>query len=232
MRATLTRDLDSIAAPSRETAATASAPACGDGHAPSALDSLRAWIYACYGWAQSHVVAGPDTLDRLTVLGLVATAGDSSRRRSLFLALDPVWRSINASNQPTSPYRRLIALEARAHPGAGEASAQLAASGIPVDSLEPWLEAVLGAWRDASPDTLMEPWDWLYENGDASRALSPRIPLERLARLEAEVFRSIGAAVRALRGHFARVPWPGKEPVASTTLGARPPVIRARGVAD
>ncbi|MGN6390649.1 MAG: hypothetical protein ACTHM9_00180 [Gemmatimonadales bacterium] len=224
MRAALARDLDAVTARSSDTATVA--PSCGGGHTPATLDSLRTWIYACYGWAQSHVVVGPDTLDRLSVLGLVTTTDDARRRRSLFLALDPVWRSINASNQPTSPYRRLIALEARARgKSLGTASAQIAASGIPADSLEPWLEAVLRAWRHASPDTLMEPWDWLHENGRVSRALSPRIPLERLAGLDADVFRSLGADVRALRVHFDLAPRAGKDPVAFSTFGARSPVI-------
>jgi len=226
MRATLARDLDSVTAPLRTAPTGATAPACRDDDTPEALDSLRTWIYACYGWTQSHVVVGSDTLDRLSVLSLVATTDDPSRRRSLFLALDPVWRSMNASDLTTSPYRRLIALEAHARgPGGGAESAQVAASGIPADSLEPWLEAVLRSWRDASPDTMMDPWDWIYENGRASRALSPRIPLEGLTRLDADVFRSLGADVRALRVHFDLAPREGKDPVASTTFGARSPVI-------
>ena len=33
------------------------------------LDSLRGRLYACYGWAQSHVAVGTGTMDRLSVLG-------------------------------------------------------------------------------------------------------------------------------------------------------------------
>jgi hypothetical protein len=226
MRATLARDLDSIAPRSRGAPDSAGPPSCRDGDAPARLDTLRAWMYACYGWAQSHVAVGADTLDRLSVLGMVATAGDPARRRALFLALEPVWRSVNGTDQPASPYRRMIALEAVSR-GAPDApgSGQIAASGIPPDSLEPWLEAVLRAWRDATPDTLMEPWDWLYENGRASRALSPRIPLDRLAKLDREVFRALGADLPALRVHFDLAPRTGKDPVAYTTFGARSPVI-------
>lgn len=226
MRATLARDLDAVAPPSRGASAAASPPSCRDGDAPARLDSLRAWTYACYGWAQSHVAVGTDTLDRLSVLGMVATTDDPARRRALFLALEPVWRSVNGTDQPASPYRRMIALEAasRGAPG-GPGAGQIAASGIPPDSLEPWLEAVLRAWRDATSDTCMEPWDWLYENGRASRDLSPRIPLERLAKLDAEVFRALGADLPALRVHFDLAPRAGKDPVAYTTFGARAPVI-------
>jgi len=226
MRATLARDLDSLAPPARGLPAAAGRPSCNGDDAPTRLDTLRAWMYACYAWAQSHVAVGTDTLDRLTVLGMVATADDPARRRVLFLALGPVWRSVNGIDQPASPYRRMIALEAASrHAPGGPAAEQIAASGIPPDSLEPWLESVLRAWRDATPDTLIEPWDWLYENGRASRALSPRIPLGRLARLDADVFRALGADLAALRVHFDLAPRAGKDPVAYTTFGARSPVI-------
>jgi hypothetical protein len=126
---------------------------------------------------------------------------------------------------PASPYRRLIALTAAAQPGDSAASAQAEAAGVPADSLEPWLLRVLAAWRDATPVSLVEPWDWFYQIGRASRALSPRVPLTRLAPLDEAVFRSLGADVRALRVHFDLEPREGKDPVAFTTFGARAPVI-------
>src|SRR5262249_18074491 len=61
---------------------------------------------------------------------------------------------------------------------------------------------------------------------EASRALSPRIPAARLERLDAEVFRALGADVKALRIHFDLAPRDGKTPVAYTTFGAR---ARLRG---
>ena len=228
MRQALARDLGLVTVP--ESAGTPPSPSTPP-HCPAdtsgSLDSLRARIYACYGWAQSHVVPGADTLDRLTVLGLIGRTDDEARRRALFLALEPVWQSMNAGDRSDSPYRRLIAMEVGARSGAGvpPAAVQAQAAGIPPDSLEPWLLAVLAAWRDATPDTLIEPWDWFYDNGRASRALSRRIPLSRLAALDAEVFRSLGADVRALRVHFDLEPRDGKDPIAFTTFGARAPTI-------
>ena len=189
------------------------------------LDSLRARIYACYGWAQSHLPAGDDTLDRLSILGALGHTDDAARRRRLFLSLEPVWRSVNGDGGTTSPYRRLIALEVKAR-GAGEPStaAQARASGVPPDSLEPWLLAILETWRDATPDSLVEPWDWYYLVGRTSRALSPRIPRERLAVLNAAVWRSLGADVNALHVHYDLDPREGKDPVAFTTFGGRSPI--------
>lgn len=230
MRATLARDLGPVAA-APEPATTAAAPRCdyaADSVAagPVGRDSLRARIYACYGWAQSHVPVDGDTLDRLSILGALGRTADAGRRRDLFLSLQPVWRSIAGDGAANSPYRRLIALETRAR-GGGEPpeEAQVRAAGVPPDSLEGWLLAVLETWRDATPDSLREPWDWYWETGRASRVLGPRISRDRLAQLNAAVWRALGADVRSLRVHYDLDPREGKDPVAFTTFGRRSPVI-------
>ena len=232
MRRALSRDLGPLALP---VAATTSGPSQAPDLRPACaydpdslargthgLDSLRARMYACYGWAQSHVAAGNDTVDRLTILGALGHTDDAARRRRLFLRLEPVWRSVNGDGGAASPYRRLIALEVQTR-GAGESptAAQARASGMPPDSLEPWLLAILEAWRDATPDSLVEPWDWYYLVGRTSRALSPRIPRERLAAINAAVWRALGADVGALRVHYDLDPRDGKDPVAFTTFGGR-----------
>jgi hypothetical protein len=183
-------------------------------------DSLRARIYACYAWAQHHVILGSDTLDRLTVYGELARIDDREQRRRLFLALDPVWRTINGDNDAGSPYRTLIALDAAAP------SARLA--GVPPDSLEPWLVAILESWRAAAPDSAIEPWDWYYLAGRPSRELGARVPRERLTALNAAIYRAVGADVRALNVRYDLEPREGKTPVAFCTFGARPRLVRGR----
>jgi hypothetical protein len=164
---------------------------------------------------------GDDTLDRLTVYGELARAPGPEQRRRLFLALDPVWRSINGHNLPTSPYRRLIALDATRGdelPAAREASL----AGVPPDSLEPWLLAILAAWRAAAPDSVIEPWDWYYLAGRPTRKLGSRVPRERLVALNAAVYRAVGADLGALNVRYDLEPREGKTPVAFCTFGARP----------
>ena len=234
MRLTLARDLGPVTIPSRlsgapDTAAPGAAPDCSAAamnRAGAALDSLRSRIYACYGWAQSHVSLGHDTLDRLSILGQIGRAQDPAARRELFLALAPVWRSVNGDNAPTSPYRRLIALEAGSGTkGASVTAAQARGVGVPPDSLERWLIAILEAWHDAASDSLLEPWDWYYESGRASRALSPRISRDRLVALNAQVWEALGVNVRRLRVHYDLDARDGKDPVAYTTFGSRSPTI-------
>jgi hypothetical protein len=233
MRRALQRDLDSLTPPPADSSlGIVRAPSCNyDPRAIAAstrgVDSLRARIYACYGWAQSHVLVDGDTLDRLTILGTLGGTDAPDRRRRLFLSLDPVWRSLNGDNEAASPYRVLIREQmsgAKRPPSLEQASA----SGVPPDSLEPWLEAMLDTWRRANPDSTMEPWDWYYIVGAAGRALSPRISRSRLSQINAEVYRSLGADVGQLRVHYDLEPREGKTPVAYTTFGARPRLMNGR----
>jgi hypothetical protein len=229
MRRTLARDLDSLPPPSHTAGPAPHAPDCSYdvarvSSAAHGLDSLRKRLYPCYGWSQSHVAVERDTLDRLSVLGLLGQVEDESRRRRLFFSLEPVWRSVNRDNGAESPYRRLIALEAQARRG-GSMTDQVGASGVAPDSLEPWLLAILTTWRDAGPDSLSEPWNWFYANGGTSRALGSRITREQLTRINARVYRSLGADPERLRVQYDLDPRDGKTPVAYTTFGLRPRLI-------
>ena len=193
---------------------------------PHGLDSLRHRIYACYSWAQSHVLVDGDTLDRLSVLGALGRTENGERRKQLFLALGPVWRSVNRGNEAGSPYRQLIAREISERRGAEPPAAmQSRASGLMPDSLEHWLVRVLETWRDVTPDSLTEPWDWYYETGRASRRLSHRIPKERLTTLNDQIYRSLGANIAVVGVRYDLEPREGKTPVAFCTFGRRPRFI-------
>ena len=221
MRKVLSRDLGAVV-PSASASEAEAIPSCTYKDDP---DSLSSALYACYGWAQSHVVTGTDTLDRLSILGALGRTEDPTWRRELFLSLEPVWRSVNADNGPTSPYRRLIALKVKER-GDSEppAAVQARASGVDPDSLEDWLIHILEAWRDGTADSLVEPWDWYYLSGKVSRALSPRISRERMLRLNEEVYRALGVDLRAIRVQYDLDAREGKTPVAFTTFGARSPI--------
>jgi hypothetical protein len=229
MRAALGRALTALT----DTASAGSLPArrrpdceydpAAIGAARNGLDSLRGRLYACYGWAQSHVAVGTDTMDRLSVLGALGRTEYPAERRRLFLSLGPVWRSVNAGNEADSPYRRLLALQVKELRG-GEppAARQARLSGVPPDSLERWLVAILETWRDVNPDSMIEPWDWYYRTGRPSRELGGRISRERLTELNAEVYRALGADLAALNVRYDLEPREGKTPVAFCDFGARP----------
>ena len=166
--------------------ATAAAPSCdydaaAIAHGDSAYERLRARIYACYTRAVQRVQFEGKTLDRLTAIGMLAHMDDREQRHRLFLAIDTIWRSMNGDDRARSPYRQFVKLSA----------ARWRANGSPVDAearvlridpaqMETWLVSVLDAWRAGTPSEMIEPWDWHYQAGAASRALSDRIPLDDL----------------------------------------------------
>ena len=229
MRATLRQDLTALTDSNPAGSSTAQhRPECDYDVAAIAavrngLDSLRGRIYACYGWAQSHVAVGTDTTDRLSVFSALGRTEDPAERRRLFLALEPVWRSVNAGNGADSPYRRLLGLQVKKlHGSELPAARQARLSGVPPDSLERWLLAILETWRDANPDSMIEPWDWYYRTGRAGRVLGGRISRPRLTQLNAEVYRALGADLAALNVRYDLDPREGKTPVAFCDFGARP----------
>jgi hypothetical protein len=159
------------------------------------------------------------------VLGLLPRTDDPARRRELFLALQPLWRSMNGDDGADSPYRQLVRLSAaRWRAGKSPIAESARQLGLRPEEIEGWLVAILDRWRESTPDSMIEPWDFHYLAGAADRALAPRIPLDALSRLNESYFRALGADVRALGVHYDLVPRAGKTPVAFTTFGARAPV--------
>ncbi len=222
MRAALQSDLGPLA-PSDPGGGELSAPDCD--YDPRAIlagaggaDSLRHLVYACFGWAQQHLRVEGEQLDRITLLGMLVRIDDPERRRRLFLALEPVWRSVDADGGPSSPYRLMLLSGRRPASSVADRARGL---GLEPDSLEHWLVATLEAWRAGTPDSLVEPWDWNYLNGRASRVLDPRIPRDRMDSLDAQVFRALGADPAVLHVHYDLAPREGKTPVAYTTFGTR-----------
>ncbi len=199
-------------------------PACDPGaQGTLALVALTEATMACYGAAQERIVVGEDTLDRLTILGRLARIEDPSRRRELFLALAPIWRSVNSDNEPGSPYRRLLRLRRDSwRVGRSPLEQKGATFGLSAARLERWLEQGLEAWRQGLPDTLLEPWDWYHWTGGASRALGPRIPtVDDLLRIDQDYFRQLGADPERLGIRHDLAPRAGKYAVAYTDFGAR-----------
>jgi hypothetical protein len=208
---------DSGAPPARN-CDPAAAPSAGAG-----WRSLSAWIHECHGAAAGRVVVDTDTLDHLTILARLATEADAAQRRRLFLSLEPLWRSVNLDNGVRSPYRRLVAASAGAWRDGGSPVAEAARRlGLEPGEVERSLERLLEAWRERTANAPVEPWDWFYTNGEASRRLSPRVPRDRLREINDRFFRDHGADVVALGVRYDLDPREGKTPVAFTQQGSVP----------
>ncbi len=191
------------------------------GHAGE--DALRERLMACYGRAASTIHYEGQVLDRLTVFAKLGDTGDAAGRERLWLALEPVWRSVNGDGTTSSPWRVLLLRRAERWRRAGMPhEARARALGVEPDSVAPWLERVLEAWRGAQPDSVIEPWDWYHYTGAAERRLASRVPRETLLPISRRWFRALGADPDSLRIQYDIDPRPGKYPVAYTTFGDRP----------
>jgi hypothetical protein len=148
------------------------------------LERISRRIMERYSAAQSAVDVGGSSLTRLAVLGELAMEPSSVRRRELFIALQPVWHSIDGDADSTSPYERLLLCSAdRWARGRSPVSANASALGFDPVAIEPLLVEILDTWQtSARPAEPIEPWDWWYAAGTAERLLAHAIPVERLGR--------------------------------------------------
>src|SRR5437867_958390 len=221
----------------KDPAAAGAAPASADGpggadcaydpvvlsQGPDGMKTLSERMYACFGQAARHLSFEGRTLDRLTVFGLLPVTDEPSRRKRLFLSMEPIWKAVNGDDGPASPYRRLVRLSA-AKMIADKTSLEAGTKDVGVDPgvVEDWLTSVLESWREIAPDQTVEPWDFAYQTGVASRRLRPVITREILRPVNERYYKDLGADVAALNVQYDLEPREGKNPVAFTTFGARP----------
>lgn len=198
-----------------------------DGDGPAAgedpLQAVSDSVFASYGPAASSIIVDGDTLNRLAILGLLGRTDDPARRERLFRALEPVWRSVNGDNGPASPYRRMLALRRQAW---GDTASPIdrngPAFGLAAGELEQWLVGALARWRAGVPDSMLEPWDWYYLTGEASRRVSPRLPrIADIRSVNDVYYRQLGADPVRLGVRYDLETRPGKYPVAYCDFGSR-----------
>jgi hypothetical protein len=204
--------------------------ACADEDAWAAaeeagLDALTEHLVTCYSAEQAAVRVGTETMSRLDVLARLGREPEGTERRRLFMALEPVWRSIDGDGGRSSPYRRRLALSAeRWSSGTSPIAENAVALGIEPASVEPALVSILEAWRDvARPVDPIEPWDWWHRAGEAERSLEAAIPLDRLRAISDGYHQTLGADPDVLGIRFDTSDRPGRPPtpVAFTTFGRR-----------
>jgi hypothetical protein len=185
--------------------------------------ALRRHLYACFSRAATAIPFEGTKLDRLVLLDELARSNDAARRETLFRALAPLYRSIDGDGGRDSPYRALQALVAAAWAQQGSPiESNLSALGIEPALLEPWLVAILEAWRDGFARDVIEPWDYEYLGSPVERRLGALASRERFESINADYHASLGADPVALNIHYDLAPRPGKTAVAFTDFGARP----------
>jgi len=185
--------------------------------------ALSKRIYACFSAAAHSLSFDGEEIDRLTVFGLLPLTDDPARREALWLAFAPIWEAVNGDNGPRSPYRTLVRKNGARMRDEGEVLGESVRSiGVEPALMEEWLIRVLERWREIAPDAPIEPWDFAYQAGQGTRALSRRVPLESLRPINDRFYADLGADPAALQVQYDLEPRASKDPVAFTTFGRRP----------
>jgi len=189
-----------------------------------AYDALRAALYSCFDELANNLQFEGATVNRVSAFSLLEQIKEPERRKSLFLAFNPLWEAVNAKDQPDSPYRRMIRMasaEAAKHQATKQGSAITAAAdslGVQPLDVETWLEQILDTWRQVSGDTPVEPWDYRYIGGETGRLVDGAIPRESLQRISERYYHDLGADLTDLGVLYDLDPRPGKAPLAYTDL--------------
>jgi hypothetical protein len=179
--------------------------------------SLRAALVACFVENDKRMLFEGKSLNRQSALDLLHELKEPERRKGVFLALGPLWHSLNGNDEPDSPYRRLIAMAAAdATKNGSEIDHAAHDVGVSTAEVERWLEQILDAWRESTSDQPVEPWSFSFEGAEADRILADAIPLDSLQPINFRFYRDLGADLKQLGVLYDLDARPGKAPLAYT----------------
>ncbi len=178
---------------------------------------LREALYACFGALSNSLDFEGEKVTRVGAFDLLTRMDEPERRKKLFLQFVPLWQAINGKSERDSPYRRVIAMAAeRGRTEGTEIDAAAKTVGASTAEVENWLVQILDAWRKASGDKPMEPWDYRYRGGATERELGDTIAREALQPINERYYRDLGAQLSAWNVIYDLDPRPGKAPLAYT----------------
>jgi hypothetical protein len=166
-------------------------------------------------------------MNRQSALDLLHEVAEPDRRREVFMALVPLWQSINGHNEPDSPYRRMMAMAAvDAAKNGSEIDRAARDAGVDASQVERWLEQILDAWRLASSDQPVEPWTFSYQGAEADRLLAAAIPRDSLQPINFRFYQDLGLDLKQAGVLYDIDPRPGKAPLAYTDFVTHGRMIR------
>ena len=183
---------------------------CADaGRVGANENELRVALYACFSSVGDSVQFEGRSYSRVGALQLLEHIEEPARRRTLFIAMEPLWHAVNGDNTNESPYRRLIVAGAE-HARANIANAEVSL-GVAAGDGERWLEQALEAWSRLEPTTALEPWDFRYSYSRGARVVQPCA--RDLKSANARFFRDLGADLERLQVIEDVAARPGMAPV-------------------
>lgn len=179
--------------------------------------ALQRALVGCFEELGGQLHFEHETLDRASALSRLHELEDPARRKALFAAFEPLWMALHAPGERDSPYRRLLVATARHEREHGsQIDAASRALGVSHDELERWLLLVLEGWREVSGEQPVEPWDFRYNVGEASRLLGRHIQAGAVEVVTKRFFGELGADLGRLRVVFDLSPRPEKPAFAYT----------------
>jgi hypothetical protein len=179
--------------------------------------AMRVALYACFGSLSNSLDFEGRKVTRVGAFDLLTRMDEPERRKKLFHQFVPLWQAINGKNERDSPYRRVIAMAAeRARTDGSAIDAAAKTVGASKAEVEKWLVQILDAWRQASGDRQMEPWDYRYVGGATERELGNAIAREAMQPLNERYYRDLGASLSAWNVIYDLDPRAGKAPLAYT----------------
>ena len=182
-----------------------------------AYADLKSALVACFVEIGNRLNFEGCKINRVSALDLLHETSDPRRRKAVFFAFVPLWQAINGNNEPDSPYRRMIAgASAQAAKNGSEIDNAARDIGIDAAEVERWLMQILDAWRESSGDTMVEPWDFRFEAGQADRLLGTYIPRESLQPINQRYYRDLGADLEQMGTLYDLSPRPDKAALAYT----------------
>jgi hypothetical protein len=191
-----------------------------------ALQPLQDALYACFVELGNSLPFEGARVTRVAAFELLTSMPEAERRKTLFLAFQPLWVALNGHDEAGSPYRRLIRMAA-AESGSHGSPIDAAARTVGVSTLEceRWLERILDTWRQVSGEAAVEPWDYRFAGGAADRELAAAIPRDALQSLNQRYYQDLGLDLAAAAVIYDLQPRNGKAPLAYTDYVRRGRVI-------
>ena len=181
------------------------------------LAALQEALYACFAELANDLQFEGAPVTRVAAFEMLTHMEQESRRRALFMAFVPLWRTLNADDAPSSPYRRMIrmaAAEAKQKGSPVDAAARTI--GISRAESERWLVRILDTWRQVSGTGEVEPWDYRFACGLAERELGDSVPRAQLQSLNQRYYQDLGLDLAAAQVLYDLEPRTGKAPLAYT----------------
>lgn len=182
-----------------------------------AYRELKSALTACFVEIGNSLDFEGGKVNRVSALDLLHSTSDPARRKAVFLAFVPLWQAINGHDEPDSPYRRMMpgAVAAAAKDGS-EIDNVARDAGIDTAEVERWLVRILEAWRDSSGDTMVEPWDFRFQAGEADRLLGSYVARDSLQPINQRFYSELGADLAQMGTLYDLAPRPNKAALAYT----------------